>query len=55
MLIINGVKTDPKKEITTKKANIAKENTIVSSLLKVNYLIHNIVITTILMTNSSLT
>jgi hypothetical protein len=35
VLIINGVKTDPKKEITTKKANIAKENTIVSSLLKI--------------------
>jgi hypothetical protein len=32
---MNGVNTDPKKEITTKNANIAKENTIVSSLLKI--------------------
>ena len=32
---MNGVKTDPKKEITIKKNNKANENTIVSSLLNI--------------------
>ena len=35
ILIINGVKTDPKKDITTKNENRANENIIVSSLLNI--------------------
>ena len=35
MLIINGVKTDPKKDITIKKINNTNEKTMVSSLLNI--------------------
>ena len=35
MLMINGVKTDPKNDITMKKINNANENIIVSSLLNI--------------------
>jgi hypothetical protein len=35
MLIINGVKTEPKKDITIKKINNANEKIMVSSLLNI--------------------
>ena len=35
MLMINGVKTDTKNDITMKKINNANENIIVSSLLNI--------------------